>query len=108
MASAAMGPEYQQVERVLVGQLRRLGWAHLEGAPPDSVMPTDPSASGRTAFSEVFLEERLRKQVQRINQGPNGRPWLDERRISQAVGALTRDAAPEPARGQPAGDRAAA
>ena len=57
-------------------------------------MPTDPSASGRTAFSEVFLEERLRKQVQRINQGPNGRSWLDEQRISQAVGALSRIAAP--------------
>ena len=89
-----MGPEYQQVERVLVGQLRRLGWAHLEGAPPGSVAPTDPSASGRTAFSEVFLEGRLREQLQRINQGPDGRSWLDEQRISQAVGALTRIATP--------------
>ena len=53
-----------------------------------------PGSLGRAAFSEIFLEERLREQLRRINRGPDGRPWLDDVRISQAVGALTRLSAP--------------
>ena len=94
MAMTAAGPEYEQVERPLLGQLTRLGWAHLEGAPPGTAVPDHPAASGRTAFSEVFLEECLRDQLRRINRGPDGRPWLDDLRISQAVGALARLSAP--------------
>ena len=94
MAITAAGPEYEQVERPLLGQLTRLGWAHLEGAPPGAAAPDDPAASGRAAFSEIFLEERLREQLRRINRGPDGRPWLDDVRVSQAVGALTRLSAP--------------
>jgi type I restriction enzyme R subunit len=94
MAITAAGPEYEQVERPLLGQLTRLGWAHLEGAPPGAAAPNDPAASGRAAFSEIFLEERLREQLRRINRGPDGRPWLDDVRVSQAVGTLTRLSAP--------------
>jgi len=88
------GPEYEQVERPLLRQLTRLGWAHREGASPGAVTPDDPAASGRAAFSEVILEERLREQLRRINRGPDGRPWLDDVRISQAMGALNRLSAP--------------
>ena len=61
---------------------------------PGALTPTDPSKSARTSFGQVFLEERLKQQLRVINRGPDGRPWLDDRRISQAVGALTRTAAP--------------
>jgi type I restriction enzyme R subunit len=38
----------------------------------------------------VFLEERLRDAVRRINLDRHGMPWLDSGRIAQAVGALMR------------------
>ena len=55
----AVGPEYEHVEKPLITQLAGMGWTHLEGAPPGGVTPTDPAKSGRAAFSEVFLAERL-------------------------------------------------
>jgi type I restriction enzyme, R subunit len=90
----AQGPEYTQVEKPLIEQLTHMGWTHLEGAPPGTPAPTDPVKSARASFGQVFLEERLKAQLRVINRGPDGRPWLDDRRISQAVGALTRIAAP--------------
>lgn len=89
-----LGPEYTQVEKPLIDQLVGMGWTHLEGAPPGDVKPTDPGKSGRAAFTEVFLLSRLRERLRAINPGPAGRPWLDDRRVSQAIGALTRIATP--------------
>lgn len=85
-----VGPEYTEVEKPLIDQLAGLGWTHLEGAPPGTVTPSDPRKSGRTSFADVFLLDRLRAQIKRINRGPDGQPWLDDRRVSQAVSALTR------------------
>jgi type I restriction enzyme, R subunit len=85
-----LGPEYEYVEKPLIDQLVGMGWTHLEGAPPGSVTPTDPEKSGRAAFSEVFLTGRLRRQVYTLNRDKNGKPWLDEQRLDQAVSALTR------------------
>src|SRR6266568_4334561 len=90
----ALGPEYTQVEKPLLVQLKGMGWTHLEGAPPEAFVPTDPAKSGRTSFSDVFLTERLRKQVNVLNQGPGGDPWLTGKRLDQAVNALARVAAP--------------
>src|SRR6185437_6047286 len=90
----ALRPEYTQVEEPLIDQLISMGWTHLEGAPPGTPAPTDPVKSGRTSFSQIFLEDRLKAQLRAINRGPDGKPWLDERRVSQAVSALTRIAAP--------------
>jgi len=38
----------------------------------------------------VFLEGRLREALRKINLDPAGHPWLDQARVSQAVGALLR------------------
>jgi type I restriction enzyme R subunit len=89
----ALGPEYGQVEKPLIEQLTGMGWLHLEGAAPGNVKPTDPAASDRTSFAEVFLTERLRHQVYTLNRDPRGRPWLDNQRLNQAVSALVRVAA---------------
>ena len=86
----ALGPEYEEVELRLINQLTGMGWTHLEGAPPGTPAPSDPKRSGRASFSEVILEGRLRAQLRVINKDNHGRPWLDERRISQAVAALIR------------------
>src|SRR6266508_1144845 len=88
--NVAPGPEYAQVEEPLIRQLEGMGWLHLEGAPPAAFVPTEPSRSGRESFSEVLLLERLRAALLDLNRGPDGGPWLDERRVAQAVGALTR------------------
>lgn len=84
------GPEYTLVELPLVRQLESMGWTHLAGARPGAVVPTDPEASGRRSFTEVVLEERLRRKLREINSGPDGRPWLDDARVSRAVAAITR------------------
>jgi type I restriction enzyme R subunit len=78
------GPEYLRVELPLVRQLRGLGWPHVEGSK------SDPGLTGRGSFREVFLEGRLRTALRRINLGRDEEPWLDEGRVSQAVGALLR------------------
>jgi type I restriction enzyme, R subunit len=78
------GPEYQRVELPLVEQLKGLGWVHVEGSK------SDPGVTGRGSFREVFLEGRLRDALRRINHDRDGRPWLNEARVAQAVGALTR------------------
>lgn len=78
------GPEYERVELPLIRQLVRLKWGHIEGSK------SDPSLTGRGSFREVVLEGRLREALRRINLGRDGQPWLDEGRVSQAVGALLR------------------
>jgi type I restriction enzyme R subunit len=83
-------PEYEQVEKPLIQQLTGMFWTHLEGAQPGSVRPTDPAKSGRAAFSEVLLTTRLRSQLQTINRDQHGEQWLDDERIDQTIGALTR------------------
>ncbi|WP_440099322.1 type I restriction endonuclease subunit R [Streptosporangium sp. H16] len=82
--------EYSEVEAPLINQLKKMGWTHFAGAETGALAVLEPENSQRTSFDEVFLESRLRAAILRINLGPDGRPWLDERRISQAVNALRR------------------
>ena len=85
-----LGPEYTQVERPLIDQLKGMGWLHREGAPPEAFVPTNPAASGRASFSEVFLTQQIRDAIYRLNRDPDENPWLTGDRLSQAVNALTR------------------
>ena len=85
-----LGPEYAQVEEPLIRQLEGMGWEHLAGADAGALVPTQPGRSGRGSFSEVLLLDRLRGSLVSLNAGPDGGTWLDERRVAQAVGALTR------------------
>ena len=77
------GPEYIDVELPFIQQLRRMGWEYVEGSVDD------PAVTGRDSFAQVIQEGVLREQLHRINLR-DGQPWLDEERLSQAVGALTR------------------
>ena len=78
------GPEFDRVEWPLVMQLVGLRWSHIEGSK------SNPNVTERSSFREVLIEGRLRKAIRRINLDPSGQPWLDEGRVSQAVGALLR------------------
>ncbi|MFE2968606.1 type I restriction endonuclease subunit R [Streptomyces sp. NPDC059340] len=84
------GPEYVQVEAPLLRQLTLMGWEHLPGQAEGAFKPEDPTESGRDSFAEVLMESRLRKALRDINPGPDGESWLDDARISQALGELTR------------------
>ena len=75
--------ELEKVERPLAEQLVGLGWRFLEG-DKDS-----PAATGRASFAEVIQTATLRRQLHALNLR-DGQPWMDEERLSQAVGALTR------------------
>jgi len=78
------GPEYSESEKPLLDQLIGLGWSHIEGSK------SEPDVSGRDSFRESLIEPRLRKMLRRINPGPDGKPWLDDSRLSEAVSTLTR------------------
>ncbi|MER5420447.1 type I restriction endonuclease subunit R [Streptosporangium roseum] len=82
--------EYSEAEAPLINQLKKMGWTYLAGAELGALAVLEPEQSERTSFDEVFLESRLRAAIHRINLGPGGKPWLDERKISQAVSALRR------------------
>lgn len=78
------GPEYSEVERPLLDQLVGLGWQHIEGSRSDA------STTARLSFREPLIESRLRNALRSNNLGPDGQPWLDHSRQSEAIGQLTR------------------
>lgn len=79
-----MGWELDDVEKPFVAQLQALGWAYNAGSLDD------PVVTGRTSFAEVIQEGLLREQLRALNLGPDGAPWLDEARLSEAVAAITK------------------
>ncbi|MEJ7804829.1 MAG: type I restriction endonuclease subunit R [Telluria sp.] len=79
--------ELDNVERPLVEQLTALGWRFVAGDLDR------PAKTGRTSFAEVTQEAMLRRQLAAINLrevAGVAQPWLDEERLTQAVGAITR------------------
>ena len=82
-----MGWELEEVEKPFVEQLASMGWCHIGGSIDD------PTITGRSSFSEVIQEKVLREQLLNLNLR-DCTPWLDEARISEAVAAITRIAAP--------------
>lgn len=78
-----MGWELETVEKPFVEQLQGLGWGYVQGCIDD------PAKTGRKSFAEVLQEDVLREQLRKLNLR-EGKPWLDEARISEAVAALTR------------------
>lgn len=78
------GPEYTEVEKPLLDQLAGLDWQVIEGSK------SDPAVTERESFRGSILEDRLRAALLKINPGPNGAPWLDDSRLSEAVSSLAR------------------
>lgn len=78
-----MGWELDDVEQPFVAQLQGLGWTHIEGSLDI------PAVTGRNTFAEVIQEAQLRERLRIINLR-DGKPWLDDERISEAVSAITR------------------
>ncbi len=79
-----MGWELEDVEKPFVAQLLALGWQHMAGSLDA------PAATGRSHFAEVVQEGVLRERLRALNPGPDGLPWLDDGRLSEAVAAITR------------------
>ena len=78
-----MGWELSEVEKPFVAQLVGMGWRHIAGDLDD------PVVTGRARFAQVVQESVLRAKLMELNTR-DGRPWLDDERISQAVSAITR------------------
>jgi type I restriction enzyme R subunit len=70
--------EEQGVELPLLAQLRAMGWGEIAA-----------DADERSSPRETVLSDRLRDAVRRINV-IDGQPWLDDARLTQAVGPLLR------------------
>lgn len=79
-----MGWELEDVEKPFVAQLQTLGWAYTEGSLDA------PALTGRSSFTGVIQEGVLRERLRALNPGPDGQPWLDDARLSEAVAAITR------------------
>jgi len=75
-----MGWELEDVEKPFVAQLQALDWTYIEGSLDA------PALTGRSSFTEVIQEGVLRERLRALNPGPDGQPWLDDARISEAVG----------------------
>jgi type I restriction enzyme R subunit len=80
--------EKTYVEVTLIEQLKKMGWQHLEG---DIDVPY---LTERESFREVLLTGRLKKALREINLTDDGKPWLDDTRINQAVNRLLRISSP--------------
>jgi type I restriction enzyme R subunit len=78
------GAEYTEVEKPLLDQLAGLSYTTVVGDK------YDPSLTERTSFRDVILQGRIRQALRDLNPGPDGKPWLDNSRISEAVSALMR------------------
>ncbi len=81
--------EKTYVELPFIEQLKGMGWQHIEG---DIDVPY---LTERESFRDVLLTGRLRKAVRAINLTEDGKPWLDETRINQAVNRLLRISSPK-------------
>ncbi len=79
-----MGHEYIDVEKPFIDQCVAMGWQAQTGNKDDA------SLTGRTSFKQVIQETILRERLRVMNPGPDGQPWLDDARLSEAVSALTR------------------
>ena len=79
-----MGHEYDDVEKPFIDQCLAMGWQAQTGSKDD------PALTGRTSFKQGISEATLRDRLRAINPGPNGQPWLDEARLSEAISAITR------------------
>ncbi len=79
-----MAWENEDVERPFIAQLQALGWTHIPGSLDD------PGVTSRASFAEVIQEHVLREHLRALNPGPDGTPWLDDARLSEAVAAITR------------------
>ncbi|MEH2249352.1 type I restriction endonuclease subunit R [Nostoc sp.] len=83
------GLEYTYTELPTIEQLQKmqqlpggLGWEHIEA---NHLAPTPEQ---RDDYHEVLLIPRLQRQLREINLDDNKQPWLDERRINQAISQL--------------------
>lgn len=93
------GPEYLYTEAPTLRQLERmaelpggLGWACIT-ANPLAATPQETDDQGiplRESFRDVLLLPHLRRKLQEINLDDQGQPWLDDRRVNQAVDQLLR------------------
>ncbi len=78
------GPEFTEVEQPFIDQLVQMGWKHTTGNFDD------PTATGRESFRDVFVTADLKKALHDINLNDEGKTWLDEDRIAQAMSSLQR------------------
>lgn len=78
------GREFTEVEQPFIDQLVGMGWTHITGDVDD------PGVTGRERFRDVLLTDDLTQALRRINRDPDGQPWLDPERCTQAITDLQR------------------
>jgi len=79
----SFGPEFSEVEEPFLDQLASMGWKLVTGSVDF------PAVTGRENFREVLIKNDVAKALRLINLR-DGKSWLDDSRIAQAIGALER------------------
>jgi len=80
-------PEYRDVEKPFLDQLRALGWEVIDQG---TGMPEDPAASERAGFRDVLLQGRFQRAVRAINRADDGREWLTDTQLEEVFDDLVR------------------
>src|SRR6266702_7812454 len=80
----SLGPEFATVEQPFIDQLVRMGWKWTTGNLDF------PSATGRSSFRDVLIQDDLKQALRRIHRDYEGNEWLDDGRIATAMSAIER------------------
>jgi type I restriction enzyme R subunit len=80
-------PEYVNVEKPFLDQLRDLGWQVIDQG--FATIPSDPAKSCRASFREVVLKDVFKQSVRAANLLPDGREWLTDKQLDDLHDELT-------------------
>ena len=82
--STSETPEYKYSEKSIIDQLTSMGWEYIEG---DTEVAENTE---RENFKQVLLIKRLQNAIKTINLDENGKPWLEDNQIDNAIAQLER------------------
>ncbi len=79
--------EYREVEQPFLQALQALGWMVIDQGAD---IPQDATRSLRRNFREWLLPDVFAASLSRLNETPDGKPWLTPRQIEDLHAQITR------------------
>ena len=79
--------EYREVEQPFLQALDALGWTVVDQGAD---IPQDATRSLRRNFREWLLPDVFAASLTRLNETPDGKPWLTPRQMEDLHAQITR------------------